>query len=86
MCSGDETVYGSSSALLLLIPGSSIISKCYPSRKLLKLTNLVKENFYIIWGNEFERKIAENIKKMAKPNATIDIVNACENLLNKYAK
>ena len=30
--------------------------------------------------------IAENIKKMAKPNATIDIVNACENLLNKYAK
>jgi UDP-N-acetylglucosamine--N-acetylmuramyl-(pentapeptide) pyrophosphoryl-undecaprenol N-acetylglucosamine transferase len=31
-------------------------------------------------------KLAENIKKMAKPNATIDIVNACENLLNKYAK
>ena len=31
-------------------------------------------------------QLAENIKKMAKPNATIDIVNACENLLNKYAK
>jgi heptosyltransferase I len=50
---------------ILLIPGSSLSSKCYPLRKLVKLTNLVNENFYIIWGDEFERQIAENIKKMS---------------------
>lgn len=50
---------------ILLIPGSSIPAKSYPSNKLAKLTNLVDENFIITWGNFDEKEIAERIKKLS---------------------
>jgi len=50
---------------ILLIPGSSSSSKCYPLKKLATLTNLVDENFLIIWGNSEEKQMAENIQKLS---------------------
>ena len=36
---------------VLIIPGASNKSKCYPISNLAKLTELVDANFFIIWGN-----------------------------------
>ena len=47
---------------VLLIPGASHISKCYPVDKFIELTKILDANFYISWGNESERKMAMKIK------------------------
>ena len=47
---------------ILIIPGASNKLKCYPISKLAKLTELIDENFLIIWGNENEKMMADQIK------------------------
>jgi heptosyltransferase I len=47
---------------ILIIPGASNESKCYPISNLAKLTKLIDENFLIIWGNEKEKMMADQIK------------------------
>jgi len=47
---------------IILIPGASHSSKRYPVEKFSELTNLLDANYIIIWGNEKERNIAEEIK------------------------
>jgi len=59
---------------ILLIPGASYKSKCYPASKLAKLTNLIDANFLIIWGNLKEKIMAEEIKSKAQG------VTICEKL------
>ena len=59
---------------ILLIPGASHNSKCYPEDKLAKLANLLDANFLITWGDLDEKKMAEKIKVKA-PNVVI-----CERL------
>ena len=59
---------------VLIIPGASNKSKCYPISNLAKLTELVDANFFIIWGNEKEKMMAEKIK-MISPK-----VNLCNKL------
>ena len=59
---------------VLIIPGASNKSKCYPISNLAKLTELVDANYFIIWGNEKEKMMAEKIK-MISPK-----VNVCNKL------
>jgi heptosyltransferase I len=47
---------------ILLIPGASNKSKCYPVSKLAEFSTLIDANFIILWGNSEERKLAEKIK------------------------
>ena len=50
---------------ILLIPGASHLSKCYPVSKLSKLTTLIDANFLIIWGNQNEKIMADEIKALS---------------------
>ena len=59
---------------IVLIPGASHKSKCYPIVYLAKLTTLIEANYFIIWGNSDEKIMADEIKAQA-PN-----VNVCQKL------
>ena len=59
---------------ILLIPGASFSSKCYPVEKFAELTNLLDANYLIVWGSNEEKLLADKIKKLA-PH-----VNICEKL------
>ena len=50
---------------IVLIPGASYPSKCYPMQKCVELTKQIEANFLIIWGNEKERIIANEIKNLS---------------------
>jgi len=50
---------------ILLIPGASHKSKCYPVSKLAELTTLIDANFLTIWGNQKEKIMAEELKVQA---------------------
>jgi len=55
---------------IALIPGASYPSKSYPVEKFAKLTTQIEANFLIIWGNEKEKVMAEEIKDLS-PNVNI---------------
>jgi heptosyltransferase I len=57
---------------ILLIPGASHISKCYPPSKFAKLTSLIDANFLVIWGNSDEKVMAKKIKELSPE---VDICN-----------
>jgi len=59
---------------VILIPGASHSSKRFPVAKFAELTNLLDVNYLIVWGNEEERIIAENIKCISPQ------VNLCDKL------
>jgi heptosyltransferase I len=59
---------------IVLIPGASHQSKCYPTASLAKLATLIDANFLVIWGDLKEKILAEEIKILA-PNVSI-----CEKL------
>ena len=59
---------------ILLIPGASYIAKCYPSSKFAELTTLIDANFFVIWGNNKEKIMANEIKELSSK------VNICEKL------
>jgi heptosyltransferase I len=59
---------------ILIIPGASNISKCYPAVKFSELTTLIDANFLVCWGNDEEKKIAIEIKNQS------DNINVCEKL------
>jgi heptosyltransferase I len=59
---------------ILLIPGASHISKCYPPSKFAELTNLIDANFFVIWGNKEEKIMANKIKEQSNK------VNVCNQL------
>ena len=59
---------------ILLVPNASFKSKRYPVIKLAELTTMLDANFLIIWGNQEEKIIADEIKVLS-PN-----VNICDKL------
>jgi len=59
---------------ILLIPGASHKSKCYPVSNFAKLTTFIDANFLIIWGDTKEKILAEEIK------AQSPCVSICEKL------
>ena len=50
---------------IALIVGASYPSKCYPIEKFTELTTRLDANFLIIWGNEKEKVIADEIKALS---------------------
>jgi heptosyltransferase I len=59
---------------IILIPGSSNRSKCFPVSKFVKLTTLLDANFIIIWGDSNEKELAKEIKVLSPD------VNVCNKL------
>ena len=57
-----------------MIPGASHISKCYPPEKFAEITTLIDANFFVIWGNNKEKIMAYEIKKISEN------VNICNHL------
>jgi heptosyltransferase I len=55
---------------ILLIPGASHQSKCYPASKLAELSTLIDANFIVIWGSREEEILAREIKFIS-PNVKI---------------
>ena len=55
---------------ILLIPGASYNTKCYPVSKFAELANLIEANFLILWGNQKEKLLANQIKELS-PNMSI---------------
>jgi heptosyltransferase I len=50
---------------ILIIPGASHQSKCYPILNFARIANLIDANFFIIWGNKNEKILAEKIKAIS---------------------
>ena len=48
---------------ILLVPGASHKSKRYPTSKLAEMTKLIDANFLVVWGNNEERNLANQIKE-----------------------
>jgi heptosyltransferase I len=59
---------------ILLIPGASSQSKCYPISSFAEFTNLYDANFFVIWGNENEKMMADQLKVLSPS------VNICKKL------
>ena len=59
---------------ILLVPGASFSSKRYPVENFAELINLLDANYFIVWGNDDEKLLADKIKNIA-PH-----VNICEKL------
>jgi heptosyltransferase I len=59
---------------ILLIPGASFQSKCYPVEKFAEVVKEIDANFLIIWGNQKEKIMANKIKSLSPK------INICEKL------
>ena len=62
----------SSKKNVLIIPGASHSTKLYPVNKITRLTKLLDAKIIIIWGNQSERLLAEEIKAL---NPTVVITD-----------
>ena len=73
--SSKEYVYDAVSATkknILLIPGASYSSKCYPKERFVELTRQIDANYIIIWGNDREKIIADEIKYQSQHVVVMD--------------
>ena len=73
--SSKEYVYDAVSATkknILLIPGASYSSKCYPEEGFIELTRQIDANYIIIWGNDREKIIADEIKYQSQQVVVMD--------------
>jgi len=59
---------------IVLVPGASFVAKRYAVKSFAKLTNLLDANYFIVWGSDEEKLLAEKIKNLS-PN-----INICEKL------
>ncbi|MDB4099108.1 lipopolysaccharide heptosyltransferase I [Candidatus Thioglobus sp.] len=59
---------------IVLIPGASFAAKMYPVKSYKNLINSLDANYFIVWGSENEKLLAEKIKNLT-PH-----VNICEKL------
>ena len=49
---------------IVLIPGASFPSKCYPIDKLAQFTKKLSANYLVVWGSRSEKVMAEEIKQL----------------------
>ena len=47
---------------IILVPGASFASKIYPVKQYSEITKKIDANFIILWGNDSEKIIADQIK------------------------
>ena len=59
---------------IILVPGASYKSKCYPIKNFAELTKLFDANYIVIWGDYKEKKMAEELKFLSPA------INICEKL------
>ena len=50
---------------IVLIPGASFQSKCYPIDKFAELTKKIDANFFVLWGNENEKIMAKELQSLS---------------------
>ena len=50
---------------IALIPGASFKSKVYPLEQYAKISQELDANFIVLWGNESEKNMAQQIQKIA---------------------
>ena len=50
---------------IALIPGASFKSKIYPVEQYAQITQELNANFIVLWGNESEKNMAQQIQKIA---------------------
>ena len=55
----------SSKKNILLIPGASFKSKCYPVEKFAEVVTKIDANFLVIWGSQEEKIMANKIQALA---------------------
>ena len=65
-------------AMALVEKNAAILVKDYEARK-----NLVPEALELLKDNEKQQQIAKSLKQLEKPNATIEIVDVCERIVEK---
>lgn len=58
-------VISDSEANIALIPGASFKSKVYPLEQYAKISQELDANFIVLWGNESEKNMAQQIQKIA---------------------
>ena len=58
-------VISDSGANIALIPGASFKSKIYPVEQYAQITQELNANFIVLWGNESEKNMAQQIQKIA---------------------
>ena len=58
-------VISDSGANIALIPGASFKSKVYPLEQYAKISQELDANFIVLWGNESEKNMAQQIQKIA---------------------
>ena len=59
---------------IVLVPGASCPSKCYPVKNFSELSTQIDANFLVIWGSEKEKALANEIKDLSPD------VHVCEKL------
>jgi len=59
---------------IVLVPGASYPSKCYPVKNFSELSTQIDANFLVIWGSEKEKVLANEIKDLSPD------VHVCEKL------
>jgi len=57
---------------ILIIPGASNKSKCFPVDKFAELINTIDENFILVWGSESELLLAQDINTLAPKSKVSD--------------
>ena len=70
---------------ILLIPGASFDSKIYPAKGYAEIVKKINGNFIVIWGNDSERLIAEEIESIAPKVLVINklSLNDLKSLISK---
>ena len=63
---------------ILLVPGASFSSKCYPSEKYSELASKIDANFLSIWGNDSERALVKKINLMTPELRVANKLSLCE--------
>jgi heptosyltransferase-1 len=61
-----------SKANIALIPGASFKSKIYPVDQYAQITKELDANFIVLWGNESEKNMAEQIQKITPEVHIVD--------------
>ncbi len=59
------SVISDKKANIALIPGASFKSKIYPLEQYAKIAQELDANFIVLWGNESEKNMAQQIQKIA---------------------
>ncbi|WPE17801.1 lipopolysaccharide heptosyltransferase I [Candidatus Thioglobus autotrophicus] len=59
------SVISDKKANIALIPGASFKSKIYPLEQYAKIAQELDANFIVLWGNELEKNMAQQIQKIA---------------------